>query len=93
MSDENQNSTDGGQDLQAKKRRIQYDILIVDADLKKIIAKKERLLMELKRLERESDLLKVQIEDKDKERKNLESEEMLKRNEIMALKKKESLIK
>jgi hypothetical protein len=94
MSDENQNGdgdVNGGgdeQDLKAKRRRLQYDLIILDSDLKKMVAKKEQSLAEIKRLKRQADLLKVQIEDKEREQKKMDSEEALVRNDFMALKKK-----
>jgi hypothetical protein len=94
MSDENQNGdgdVNGGgdeQDLKAKRRRLQYDLIILDSDLKKMVAKKEQGLAEIKRLKRQADLLKVQIEDKEREQKKMDSEEALVRNDFLALKKK-----
>lgn len=93
MSDENQNGDGdvnggGDEDLKAKRRRLQYDLIILDSDLKKMVAKKEQGLAEIKRLKRQADLLKVQIEDKEREQKKMDSEEALVRNDFLALKKK-----
>jgi hypothetical protein len=97
MSDENQSgninaSADSEQDIKAKKRRLQYDLLIMDADFKKITNKREELLAEIKKLRRQADLLRVQIDDKEKEEKKIENEEMLAKNEMSALKKKINLM-
>jgi len=75
-------------DKKAQMRRIQTDIMILDADLKKKVRAKEEILMELKRLKREQDMLMVEIKNKDSELKKIDNDQMMLMNEIKSLKKK-----
>jgi len=79
-------------DKKAQVRRIQSDIMILDADLKKKIRAKEGFLMEVKRLKREQDMLTMEIKNKDSELKKIDNEQMIITNEIKSLKKKLNIL-
>jgi len=76
------------QDSHAKKQRIQYELSIADADFRKLERKKGEESMELKRLERQMDLLNVNISERKEKIKKIESDKMMIENDIKSLKKK-----
>ena len=76
------------QDTHAQRQRIQYELSIADADFRKLERKKGEESMELKRLERQMDLLNVNISERKEKIKKIESDKMMIENDIKSLKKK-----
>lgn len=79
---------DPSQDKHAQRQRIQYELSIADADIRKKHRDKEIIEMELKRLKRERDLIMINIADREKSIKKIDNDTMIIENDIKSLKKK-----
>ena len=77
-----------GQDKNARRRRIQYELTIAGSDSMKKEREKEAELMELKRLKRQLALIQVNISTREQNLKKIENDKMMIDNDIKSLKKK-----
>ncbi len=75
-------------DIRKKRAELERQIVIVDADLKKLLREKQDLEMEKRKLRKQEERLRVERDALDKKLKDMENSQRLLEEEIKGLKKK-----
>ena len=79
---------DSGQDKAARIRRVQYEIVIAEADLKKKNTEKEAEMMRLRGFKTQLSRIQTEIAACDERMKKIDNDKMLMENDLKSLKKK-----
>lgn len=94
LDDYNQNAGDEGAaaadsvDIRKKRSELERNIIIADADLKKLLREKQGLEIEQRKLKNEEERIRVEREALDKTLKKMNDDQRFLEEEIKGLKKK-----